>query len=216
MALLVDDRDLLARFREGRPEALDRVYRHYAPRVAAFLRAGFMYLSNGQPTSFRGLVSPFELENAVQEVFTRALTERARLAYDGLRPYMGFLCGIARNVVLDDLRRAARRGEVIEPGDVVEQRQAAAAGGGPVGAGGAHPAETIDERRGRDLVATFVQEECDERDRTLFELRFRQELTQVDAARQAGLTRIQVRKWETKFRGRLLRYLKRSNYVREA
>jgi RNA polymerase sigma factor (sigma-70 family) len=213
MTLLVDDRDLLARFREGRPDALDQVYRHYAPQVARFLRSGFMYLSNGQPMPHRGLVAPFELESAVQEVFTRALTERARLAYDGLRPYLGFLCGIARNVMLDELRKRARRGEVLEPAEAIEQREAAVGGGAT--AEPAHPADSIDERRGRDLVDTFLTAECDDRDRTLFQLRYREELSQVEAASRAGLTRIQVRKWETKFRGRLLRYLKRSNYVRE-
>ena len=41
------------------------------------------------------------------------------------------------------------------------------------------------------------------------------ELSQVDAAQAAGITRIQIRRWETKFRARLLRFLKRADYVRD-
>ena len=45
MTLLVDDRELLAAYRAGAPEALGRVFRHYAPGVAALLRAGFSSLN---------------------------------------------------------------------------------------------------------------------------------------------------------------------------
>src|SRR3990170_7467386 len=104
MPLLIEDRDLLARFRAGESAALDRVYRHYVSGVAAFLRSGFSYSSGGAPASFPGVASPYDLENLAQEVFTRAFAEPARMSYDGLRPYQGFLHGIARNLVLDDLR----------------------------------------------------------------------------------------------------------------
>ena len=71
-----------------------------------------------------------------------------------------------------------------------------------------------DERRGGELVATFLKSSCDERDRTLYVLRYERELSQVDAAVTANLTRIQIRRWETKFRARLVRYLKRADYER--
>lgn len=210
MTLLVDDRELLAGFRDGQREALDRIYRYYAPRITRFLRNGFMYTSSGQPTSFPGIVAPFELEGAVQEVFARALTARARASYDGLRPYEGFLVGIARNVVLDRLRKQARRGERIEMPEVIEQRAVAA------GATAAPPApeQSLDERRGRDLVQAFLAAECKGRDLELYRLRYEDELSQVATAEAAGLTRIQIRRWEAGFRGRLLRYLKRQRYDR--
>jgi RNA polymerase sigma factor (sigma-70 family) len=202
MADLSEDRDLLVAFREGRREALERVYDQHVHEVAKLLRSGFGYQTGGKPAAFSGYHQPYELENAVQEVFTRAFAPRARQSYDGLRPYGAFLHGIARHVVLDRLRRLSARRESIELVD--------AAGPAP------EYEETLDERRGRELVQGFLREACDERDRTLFALRFEDDLSQLAAASAAGLTRIQVRRWETRFRARLLRYLKRSRYQRES
>ena len=213
MTLLTHDRDLLEGFRGGRRDALAQVYRHYADDVARFLRGGFMYTRDGKLERFRGIDSPFELEGAVQEVFARAFAERARLAYDGLRPYVSFLRGIAKNVALDDLRKRARRGESIEPVETVERAAGSVAAGGGV-AEPHEPEQDLDERRGRELVDQFLAEGCDDRDRELFALRYREELSQEQAARRAGLTRIQVRRWESKFKARLLRHLKRNEYVR--
>jgi RNA polymerase sigma factor (sigma-70 family) len=213
---LAQDRALLEEFRQGDRRALARVYHHYAADVAKFLRSGFMYSSDGQPQRFSGYRSPFELEGAVQEVFSRAFTARARLAYDGLRPYAGFLYGIARNVALDELRKRARRGEVIVEVETAERT----AGGVDIASGGAalaseQRAEQLDQKRGRKLVEAFLALECLDRDRMLYALRYEEELSQEQAAKRASLTRIQLRRWETKFKTRLLRYLKRQDYVRE-
>lgn len=205
MSILPEDRALLAAFREGRREALERVYRHYVIDVASFLRRGFTYMSDDRPTAFAGFGSPLELDTAVQEVFIRAFEPHTRLAYDGVRPYGGFLIGVARNVALKELERRARgarirpigevAGELTEPPRVSE--------------------ESLDERRGRELVAEFLARECSDRDRRLFQLRFDDGLSQEAAAGAAGLTRIQVRRWETKLKARLLQYLKRAQYVEE-
>lgn len=204
----VEDRELLAAFRDGRRAALDQVYRRYVLEIARYLRRGFMYTSNGQPLRFNGIQSAFELESFVQEVFARAFAPRTRMAYDGLRPYGAFLTGIARNVLLDELRRQARHGEVIEAPENLERI--------PAPDVAADLAEvTRDEHRGRELVLAFLDSACDDHDRRLYVLRYERELSQVDAAREAGLTRIQVRRWERKFRERLLRFLKRADYVRE-
>jgi RNA polymerase sigma factor (sigma-70 family) len=212
MTLLIEDRDLLTRFRAGDRAALDHVYRHYIDPVTRFLRAGFVYSSAGQPASFAGFSSPTELEGVVQEVFARAFAPRARLAYDGLRPYIGFLIGISRNVALDDLRRRARRGETLVAPEGIELA-AAADDAAPEAR---EVAESLDRRRARELVASYLSEECDERDRRLYQLRFDEELPQTEAAERAGLTRIQVRRWETGFKARLLRYLKRADFVWES
>lgn len=201
----VDDREHLAAFREGHRDAMDRVYRQFVLEVAAFLRRGFMYNVDASPTRFGGVRDSFELEAYVQEVFARAFEPRARLAYDGLRPYGGFLIGIARHVVLDRLRSSARHGELLAAPDVIEAMAA------PL------PAEaelSENDRRADDLVGSFLAIECDERDRTLYELRYGRALTQAETGSTAGLSRIQVRRWETKFRARLLRFLKRADYVR--
>jgi RNA polymerase sigma factor (sigma-70 family) len=201
----VSDREHLAAFRAGQRDALGEVYRRHVSDVAAFLRTGFMYTSNDQPIRFPGVRDSFELESFVQEVFARAFEERARLAYDGVRPYGAFLNGIAKNLVLDRLRKQARHGEVLAGPDVIDA------------AGTDAPPEwesSEDERRGRALVAEFLETACDDRDRALYALRYERELSQDDTAREAGLTRIQIRRWETKFRARLLRFLKRADYVR--
>lgn len=200
----VDDREHLAAFREGKRDALERVYRQFVPEVAAFLRRGFMYNVDAILVRFGGVRDSFELESYVQEVFARAFEPRTRMAYDGVRPYGAFLLGIARHLVLDRLRSNARHGEVITAPALLEATLA-------------QPSEVDladDERRGRELVSDFLQHECDERDRALFDLRYQRELTQTDTAAAAGLSRIQVRRWETKFRARLLRFLKRADYVR--
>jgi RNA polymerase sigma-70 factor (ECF subfamily) len=198
------DRALLDAFREGRRDAMEQVYRRYVLDVASFLRNGFMYLTDGQPTRFAGMSSSFELEGVVQEVFARAFAPAARRTYDGVRPYGGFLIGIARNVMLDQLRRRARRGEVLTAPALLDE------------VGAATPAEEPEEERaGRVLVQAFLDQACEDRDRRLYDLRYRRELSQVDAAREAGLTRIQVRRWETRFRERLLRFLKRAGYLRD-
>ena len=41
----------------------------------------------------------------MQEAFRRAFEERARSAYDGLRPYRRYLLTITRNLVIDQLRK---------------------------------------------------------------------------------------------------------------
>jgi RNA polymerase sigma-70 factor (ECF subfamily) len=203
MPLLTEDRDLLDAFRAGGADALERVYRHYAPKLAQFLRRGFTFSSKGETMSRAGLATPFELDGALQEVFARAFQPRARLAYDGVRPYIDFLVGIGKHVLLDEVRRRNAR-EIPSELDADSLQMADEA---------PSPEETIEERRARELVARFLADECDDKDRRLFELRFHDDLAQEGAAKEAGLTRIQVRRWETKFRARLLRFLKRARYV---
>ncbi len=203
MTLLAEDRALLAAFREGRREALERVYRHHVADVVSFLAAGFGYLSGGAPKAFAGFRSRVELEAVTQDVFIRAFSASARSGYDGLRPYRGFLLGVARNVALRELERRAGEGARFEPlGEEVDRAAPAPA-----------PEQELHAARGRELVAAFLAGSCDERDRKLFELRFGEGLSQEATAETAGLTRIQVRRWESKLRARLLRHLKRAGYV---
>jgi RNA polymerase sigma factor (sigma-70 family) len=187
MTLLTEDSALLAAFREGRREALERVYRHYVGDVVAFLARRFP--------------SRAELEAVTQEVFIRAFSDSARAGYDGLRPYRAFLLGVARNTAMRALERRAGESARFAPLDEDEA--------GPPPA----PEQDLHAARGRELVAAFLAGACDDRDRKLFQLRFDEGLSQEAAAQAAGLTRIQVRRWESKLRARLLRQLKRAGYV---
>ena len=108
MTRLVEDKDLRERFKRGEVNALRDVYRHYVPVIADRLRHGFVFRTQaGKTCRFQGFKDPGVLENALQEVFCRAFGERARLAYDGLRPYHNYLFTIARNFVADEHRRSA-------------------------------------------------------------------------------------------------------------
>jgi RNA polymerase sigma-70 factor (ECF subfamily) len=200
MPLLSADRALLDAFRAGDKEALERVYRHYIPLVSRFLRRGFSVRGQKGVATF-SMTRAFELENAVQEVFVRAFDDRARLSYDGLRPYRDFLFGIAKHVALDELRKRTK--DKSEPLDLDALPE-------PEGGG---VEEAIAQKEAIAIVAAFLGGECDEKDRALFRLRFGEDASQESAAKSAGLTRIQVRRWETKFRTRLWKYLKRTNYV---
>src|SRR5437762_10073842 len=98
MSLLIERRELLDRFKRGERQALEEVYRHYVPDVAAFLQRGFTFSSGGRPLRFSGYAQPFDLDNALQETFLRAFKESARVGYDGLHPYKSYLFAIARKI----------------------------------------------------------------------------------------------------------------------
>lgn len=202
--LLLENRALLEGFRAGRPEALRTVYLHYQPRVTAFLRGGFSFSSGGKWMRFRGYGGAWELQQAAHETLARAFLPAARLAYDGLHPFGDYLLGIARNYVLNELRRTDRLfvvggPEELEPAADSPERIASAA---PV----------LEEREVERLLAAFL-EGCTPVERRLFELRFHDEKGQEEAAAAMGLTRIQVRRLEYKVKERLLLHLKKHGYL---
>ena len=91
--------ELLASFRAGRPEALERIYRENAEAIQALVQ-----------TRLRrsGHFSPANAADLVQEIFTKAFSSRARLAYDGVRAYGPFLRQLASNTLIDWLRTQGR------------------------------------------------------------------------------------------------------------
>lgn len=105
MSLLVDNRELALAFRRGERSAMETVYRHYLPLVAEIVTRGFSFGAAGQRLRFRGASSRCAADDLIAEVFMRAFRERARLAYDGVRPYSGYLKTIARNTVIERLRK---------------------------------------------------------------------------------------------------------------
>ena len=204
MTFLSGDQVRLAAFRAGKSSVLEEVYRHYFPLVSRLLRRGFAVQRSASPTIIFSLTRSFELENAVQEVFARAFEERTRLAYDGLRPYKDFLFGIAKHVALDELRRRHRReGKNVDEVDlesIPDEADVAADA-------------SLESKEAITMVTSFLEKECDARDRELYRLRYVEDRSQEATATEAKLTRIQIRRWETKFREKLLRFLKRSKYV---
>jgi RNA polymerase sigma factor (sigma-70 family) len=183
LALLEEDRALLQAFREGRRDALLEVYRTYVGKVISVLSA-----------AARGRQGTLELENEVQEVFTRAFEPAARASYDGLRPYEGFLVGIARHVAHERMRAA--RPVLVQAGEEA-----------------AEPLDgELERREVARLLAGFLASAAPGR-KALWELRFEQGLSQDEAAARLGVTRIQLRRRERKLKLELLEYLQRHGYL---
>src|SRR5262249_40672627 len=152
---------------EGAADALRTVYAHYVARVSGQLRSGFSFCSGGRRLRFHGYRRPCDLENAVQDVFLRAFSPRARLSYDGLRPYGEYLPAIARNLVLTELRRAEALFVEEEHADDVPQSPGS---------------DLLEEREVDRLLAEFVAA-LDARGRDYYRTRFVEGRSQVDAAR---------------------------------
>jgi RNA polymerase sigma-70 factor (ECF subfamily) len=168
---------LLEAFRRGERDALERVYRTYVREVFRMLRHGFTL---SQAARVPGL-SEDEALDAVQEVFVKAFEERARLGYDGERPYRPYLFQILRNLRVDALRKGAPRLPTGEAGELVEV--------------GPSPEAALHWERLRRVAESFVAE-LDEETRRFVALRFADELSQRDAAEALGVTRRHVRTLE--------------------
>lgn len=83
---------------------MQRVYQEYHPLVRTIVTHGV--------GGFRGFFDPVDRDDAAQSIFLAAFEERARLSYDGLKPYAAFLRGIAHNIVrrmLDSKTRFDRK-----------------------------------------------------------------------------------------------------------
>jgi RNA polymerase sigma-70 factor (ECF subfamily) len=121
--------ELLVAFREGRPEALEQVYRAYVRSVEPYLR------NLARVGGRAEMAQASAVADLLQEVFIRAFSPSARRAYDGLRDYGPYLMTIARNCFVDaarvrdrDLSRSlpelprGSEGEVAEPRTFIEPK----------------------------------------------------------------------------------------------
>jgi RNA polymerase sigma factor (sigma-70 family) len=214
MSLLSSDRRLLEQFRQGRTEALTRVYQEYASGIGAFLSRGFTFSSRGRTLQFHGLSQPFDLENALQETFARAFSEPARQSYDGLSSYRNYLTAIARNLVLSETRR--REVAMSQLGRVVDQEAPLE----DLGESGAllqstpepsGEAEFLRQELTR-LYDAFLAE-LGATENGFFRARFEQKLTQVEAGKQVGRSHMQARTLEKKLRRRFLRFMQSRGYL---
>jgi RNA polymerase sigma factor (sigma-70 family) len=221
MSLLIERRDLLARFKAGERRALEEVYRHYVSDVANFLRRGFTFSSRDRTFRFSGYSQPFDLDNAVQETFARAFKDSARLGYDGLHVYKNYLLAIARNLVVDEFRvrevamspfvyqMAAAQAEAAGPEAEEAAPSTAADSSAPVSA-----EQEFLQKELAQLYAAFV-ERLDERDRIFFHARFEEQRTQIEAGERCGLSHMQSRTLEKKLRERFLKFMHTNGYLED-
>jgi RNA polymerase sigma-70 factor, ECF subfamily len=193
MSYLRSRPDLLRRFRSGEREALAEVYRAYLPGVTSVLRRGFVLRTSGLRVP--GCLNREDLADALQDVFIRAFKREAREAYDGLRDYAPYLGIVARNVVIDRHRRAAREMLAIMP-ELVD----------PVA-----PEFVPDDAPWIDCqsleIARRYVAALEGPIRDVHSARYVAALSQRDAARELGLSRPKVRKLEERLRCELLRLL---------
>ena len=199
---LDEDRKLLMAFRQGKRWALEKVYKQHVDGVARFLRGGFVFESSGSTVRFAGAPSEFQLEDWVHDVFIRAFSDSARNQYDGLRPYGPYLQRIARNLVLDELRRKEHQlrthvEELPEPEvstgyapDQLESPDAAA------------------ERRQLDKHVQSYVAQLPKREREVYNLRFIEGLDQREVAERAGLSPSKVKTSERRIRAGFYEHLR--------
>jgi len=190
-----NNRELLERFRRGDRAALAEVYYFYVDDVATLARRGFTMESSGH-VYVRGADRDGERE-LVQDTFTRAFAEKARLAYDGLHPYRPYLLRITKNLMIDRYR-SEQRGHGV--GDIDEILASNAALAGTDAPPDLHWQTLL--AAAREHVAT-LDEEC----RRLIKLRFEEELSQDDTAAKMGCTRRRVRTVEDKVLASLRKWL---------
>ncbi|HEX7480208.1 MAG TPA: sigma-70 family RNA polymerase sigma factor [Polyangiales bacterium] len=156
--------------------------------------------SGPPPRHVPGLSDPGERRDGVQEVFVRAFEERARLAYDGLRPYKPYLLRIARNLRIDQLRASGRQErdlatafedhlDAAQPEDVSAE-------------------DALDFRALNAATRSYIIE-LDAESQRFVELRFVEELSQAEVAERMGVTRRRARTLEAQVQQGLARFLKK-------
>lgn len=194
---LEQDRALLAAFREGSSDVLERVYHELVDDVFRLAALGF--------ATKAGAIRPErdhdEQRAIVQDVFVRAFADRARAAYDGVRPYRPYLLTIARNVMID--RARARTSEHARTSEVdVDTIIAADA---PISGEIEEDADQSSTReRATEYLATL-----DAGMRAFVKLRFERDMSQAAVAAQLEITRRRVRTLEARVIKGLRRFLKK-------
>lgn len=199
--LLSGDRKLLQAFREGEHTALKQVFAHYAPMVARSVRRGVRIFRGQEMLSFRGLSEEMDVERVVQETFSRAFNEQARLRYDGITPYAAYLCRVARNFMITEAQVAKRTPQPTETGDLPELDTLTPT-----------PEELVQNAELQTLVARFLEDRPEE-EQLLYAARFKHGDTQEGAAARLGLARITVRRTEARLKTAFVRFLLRHRLI---
>jgi RNA polymerase sigma factor (sigma-70 family) len=210
----------LNEFRQGKSDALDRVYRLFRRPLRNFVLRGFAFKSEGRQLYFQGLWEEHDLEDIVQETFRRAFGVKARASYDGIRPYKNYLFTIARNAVITDLssrRRQIPVGEALmrdAPSDelspleswVLAQRAVISEDQG------CSSEERVENLEVYALIMGFM-EALTEEESAFFRLRFLGQCSQENTAKRMGWNRARVRKLEARLRRMFLCHVKGSGYL---
>ena len=192
--------DVLAAFRRGDGAVLTRVYREHVNEVARMVRDGFTFTSGNETLRCSGIRSTSDQQDLVQEAFVRAFSSSARTNYDGSTPFVAYLRGITRNLVIDHLRAHKRAATALD--DAPEP---------------AVPVNDDDEHaRADDALRQFVlsfEHLLPVLEQRFVAVRYGQGLTQIETAKRLGVGRSHVRTLEQRVRQRLLKKLRQGGYV---
>ena len=216
---LAKNKELLERFKRGDRDAMEEVYRHYAPGVTSFLRKGFTFRSGKGHFYFKGIMDLSELKASVQEVFRRALEEKARTSYNGINSFTNWVLAIARNMVINRFRNreiafsdyisaSDSRSHLTFMDDEVSEEFTGILYGRP----SKMQDLTVETTELKGLIDQFMKQ-LSEYDRNLLLYRFAEGKGQEETADLLGSTRMKVRTAETKLRNRLRAYLRHSGYI---
>ena len=198
MIRLADDRQRLELFRKGDREALGEVYAAYSVRLAAKLR-GHLGIDTGRGVrGFCGHMTPFDLNDLIQETFLRAFTDAARASYDGLRSYTAYLLGIARNVLADWCRTDARRARLFQDVVIADDEVTLAADS---------PETELKHRDVRDAFQAFLAS-LSEPDRILVCMRLGEQASRREVTEKTGYSAMRVRTREKALRRQLFEVLR--------
>ncbi|NRD45772.1 RNA polymerase sigma factor [Corallococcus sp. CA041A] len=197
------ERSVLEAFRRGDTAVLTQVYRTYSPEVLRYLSRRFSVHSETGTRSIA--LTPLDLDAAHQETFVRAFRPHMRQAYDGVRPYLGFLLTVARSTAIDLMRASGRVArEAIPLDDAPELTHAPTES--------KSPEEEALGAEVRSIVRRFL-EALPAEGRALAQLRFMDGLSQESAADQLKLTRGEVRVRERRLRLQFTEHLKDSGWL---
>lgn len=206
---LETDRRWLDAFRQGERWALERVYGAHVDGLARFLRRGFTFEAGGRTLRFAGVSSTFDVEDWLHEVFLRAFSDDARASYDGLRPYRPFLERIARNLVIDELKRKEHKLRVVVEVIPEPTSEAPYASAPP-----ACPEREAEARQLAEHVAELVRA-LPPRERRVYELRFERGLEQREVANLTALSPSKVKTSERRIRDRFFDLLERHGWLED-
>lgn len=194
---------LLARFRRGDEEALAIVFDAYVDALGLSVRAGIPFMADGQRMRIGHDLLEQEVEMIVQETFVRAFSEKARLAFDGVRPFRTWLFAIARNLLIDLARERMRAPRVvpIDDEDVADEVR--------------NPEEVAADRELASLVATFTSG-LGEPEKSIYRLRYVENKSARETGEALSLTEIQVRRRDARLRDQLLSFLRAHGFLTDA
>lgn len=215
MPIFENNRALLDKFRNGDHNALTHVYYQYVDEIAMLVRHGFSVGQN-EHLFIPGAGGPETEADLIQTIFERAFSEKARNRYDGLRPYRGYLFQIAKNIMIDTLRKRKRAaihgddsiGRELGVGNIDELiEQNAQINSSPH----TSPEDLLHWENLLQATKNYVST-LDKQMHTFVHFRFGQEKSQSEVTSLMGISRAKVRTLESRIQRGLKKHLKKVGF----